>query len=138
MAKVFSLLQSIIHTDIGWEGFERGMTVFWWKVVDEPDAFPSVFWQLFWQSSLTILGEKCRPVSVGMTWRKFITPRAMRKRLQRLEEINREVSQFGIVELGGVEHVGLRTITLHETSTWLVLKDCSNAFNIVEKTAVLV
>ena len=43
----FAHLQSIIHTDIGREEFGQGMTVFWRILVDEPDAFPMEFWQLF-------------------------------------------------------------------------------------------
>ena len=74
----FSHLQSIIHTDIGREEFGKGMTAFWWKIIDEPDAFPPEFWQLFLQSSLTALGGKCRPVCVGMTWRRLIAAGAMR------------------------------------------------------------
>ena len=74
----FSDQQSIIHTDIGREEFEKGMTAFWWKIIDEPDAFPPEFWQLFLQSSLTALGGKCRPVCVGMTWRRLIAAGAMR------------------------------------------------------------
>ena len=37
----------------------RGITSVWKRLVDEPDAFPPEFWQLFLQSSLTALGEKC-------------------------------------------------------------------------------
>ncbi|CAN0452726.1 unnamed protein product, partial [Laminaria digitata] len=47
------------------------------------------------------------------------------------------VRQFGVTVPGGVEHVGLRARTLHETCNWLVLTDCSNAFNTVKRTAVL-
>ena len=43
------------------------MTAFWRRLVDEQDAFPPEFWQLLLQSSLTALGEKHRPVCVGMT-----------------------------------------------------------------------
>ena len=75
----FSHLQSIIHTSIGREEFGKGMTAFWRRIVDEQDGFPVEFWQLFLQSSLTALGEKCRPVCVGMTWRRLITARAMRQ-----------------------------------------------------------
>ena len=113
------------------------MTAFWRRIVDEPDAFPPEFWQLFLQSSLTALGEKCRPVCVGMTWRRLITAGAMRQWRPRLEEANREVRQFGVAVPGGMEHVGLRARMLHETGNWLVLTDCSNAFNTVKRTAVL-
>ncbi|CAM9931394.1 unnamed protein product, partial [Laminaria digitata] len=47
------------------------------------------------------------------------------------------VRQFGVAVPGGVEHVGLRARTLHETGNWLVHTDCSNAFNTVKRTAVL-
>ena len=53
----FSYLQSINHAYIGPEEFGRGMATFWRRIVDEPDAFPPEFWQLFLQLSLTILGE---------------------------------------------------------------------------------
>ena len=54
-----------------------------------------------------------------------------------MEEVNREVRQFGVTVPGGVEHVDLRARTLHETGNWLVLTDCSNAFNTVKRKAVL-
>ena len=54
---------------------------------------------------------KCRPVCVGMTWRRLITAGAMLQWRPRLEEVNREVRQFGVAVPGGVEHVGLRAKT---------------------------
>ena len=54
-----------------------------------------------------------------------------------MEEVNREVRQFGVAVPGGVEHLGLWVRTLHETGNWLVLTDCSNAFNTVKRKAVL-
>ena len=55
----------------------------------------------------------------------------------RLEEVNREVKQFGVAVPDGVEHASLRATTRHETGNWLVLTDCSNAFNTVRRAAVL-
>lgn len=49
-------LQSIIHTDTGWEGFGRGMTAVRRRIVEEPDASPPELWQFFLQSSLAALG----------------------------------------------------------------------------------
>ena len=73
------------------------MTPFWRRIFDEPDAFPSEFWQLFSQSSLTALGERRRPVCVGMAWRRLITAGATRQQWRsRLEEVNRKVRQFGV------------------------------------------
>ena len=61
----------------------------------------------------------------------------MRQWRPRLEEVNREVRQFGVAVPGGVEHVGLRARKLHETGSWLILTDCSNPFNTVKRTAML-
>ena len=97
----FVHLQSIIHTDIGRQEFGRGMTAFWRRIVDEPDAFQPEFWQLFFQSSLTALGENCRTVCVGMAWRRFIAAWSMRQWQPRLEEVNRKVRQFGVAVPGG-------------------------------------
>ena len=78
------------------------MTAFWRRIVDEPNAFPVELWQLFLQSGLTALGGKCRSVCVGMTWRRLITAGDMRQWRPRLEEVNREVRQFGVAVPGGV------------------------------------
>ena len=80
------------------------MTAFWWRIVDEPDAFPPEFWKLFSQSSLTAFGRKCRPVCVGIAWRRLITTGAMRQWWPRLEEVIREARQFGVAVPGGVKH----------------------------------
>ena len=45
--------------------------------------------------------------------------------------------QFGVAVPGGVEHGSMRARTLLETSSWLVLRNCSNAFNTVGRTAVI-
>lgn len=38
---------------------------------------------------------------------------------------------------GGVEQVALRARVHHETNKWLILPDCSNAFNTMKRAAVL-
>ena len=83
--KRFAHLQSTIHTDIWREEFGRGMATFWRRIVDNSDAFPLGFWQLFLQSSLTALRGKCRRVCAGMTWRKLITAGVMKQWRPRLE-----------------------------------------------------
>ena len=80
-----------IHVDIGREEFGRGMTTFWWRIVDERDALPPKFLQLCLQLSLNALGRKCWPVYVGMTWRRLITAGAMRQWRPQLEQVNRDV-----------------------------------------------
>ena len=93
--QLFTHLQFMIHTDIGREEFDRGMTASWRRIVDEPDAFPPDFWQLLLPSSVTALGEKCRPVCVGTTRARPITAGAMRQWRSWLE-VKREARQFGV------------------------------------------
>ena len=110
----FSHLQSIIRTGFGREKSGAGIEAFWRRIIDDPDAFPPEFWPLFLQSNLTALGEQCRPVCVGMTWRRLIAAGIMRQWRPRLEEANREARQFGVGVRGGVEQVALRARVHHE------------------------
>ena len=54
-----------------------------------------------------------------------------------MEEVNREARQFGVGVRGGVEQVALRARAHHLANNWLILTDCSNAFNTVKQTAML-
>ena len=60
----------------------------------------------------------------------------MRQWRPRLEDTNRAARQFGVGVRGGVEHVALRARVQHEAINWLILTDCSNAFSLVNRTAV--
>ena len=71
----FLHLQSIIRIGFGRKKFGAGIEAFWRRIFDDPGAFPPEFWRLFLQSNLTAFGEKCRPVCVGMTWRRLLAPR---------------------------------------------------------------
>ena len=133
----FSQLQSIIRTGFGREKFRAGIEAFWRRIIDDPNAFQPEFWQLFLQSNLAALGEKCHPVCVGMTWRRLIAAGTMRQWRPRLEEANREARQFGVGVRGGVEQVALCARVHREAKNWLILTDCSNAFNTVKRTAML-
>ena len=68
--------------------------------------------------------------------KRLITAGAMRQWRPRLEEVNREVRQFGVALPGGVEHVGLGARALHEVGNWVVVTDCSNADDSVKSTVV--
>ena len=92
----FSHLQSIIRTGFGRGKFGAGIEAFWRRIIDDPNAFPPEFWQLFLQYTLTALGEKCRPVCVGMAYRRLIAAGTMRQFRPRLEEVKRETRQFGV------------------------------------------
>ena len=75
-------------------------------------------------------------VCAGMTWR-LIAAGTMQQWRPRLEEANREARQFGVGVRGGVKQVALRARVHHEARNWLILTDCSNAFNTVKRTAMV-
>ena len=133
----FSHLHSIIRTVFGRENFGADIEAFGRRIIDDSNAFPPEFWQIFLQSNLTALGEKCCPVCMGMTWSRLIAAGTMRQWRPRLEEVNSEARQFGVGVRGGVEQVAPRARVHHEAKNWLILTDCSNAFNTVKRTAML-
>ncbi|CAN0439236.1 unnamed protein product, partial [Scytosiphon promiscuus] len=98
---------------------------------------PPEFWTLWKQSSLIALGEKCRPVCIGMTWRRLIAAGTVRQWKPKLEEIFREANQFGVAVAGGVERVAMEAQLVHQTGNWIIQTDCSNAFNTGKRTAIM-
>ena len=72
-------LPSIIRTGFGRKEFGAGIEAFWRRIIDDPNAFPPEFWQLFLQANLTALGENCCLVCVGMAWRRLIAAETMRQ-----------------------------------------------------------
>ena len=85
-------MQSIIRTGLalGAKIREDGIEAFWRRNIDDPNAFSPAFWQLFLQSNLTALGEKYRPVCVGMTWGRLLAAGTTLWWRSQLEETNRE------------------------------------------------
>ncbi|CAB1098462.1 unnamed protein product [Ectocarpus sp. CCAP 1310/34] len=111
----FSHLKSIVNTKIGREEFSNAMSSLWRRLINDPNAFPPEFWTLWKQSSLIALGEKCRPVCIGMTWRRLIAAGTVREWKPKLEEIFREADQFGVAVAGGVEQVAMDAQLVHQT-----------------------
>ena len=107
-----SHLQSIIRTQFGQEHFGAGIKAFWRRMMDKPDAFPPEFWELFLKSNLTVLGGKCRPVCVGMTWRRLIVAGTMREWRPHMEALKLEARQYGV---GGVGRGGACSATCPNT-----------------------
>ena len=133
----FSHLKSIVNTRIGQEKLSEASSSLWRKLVDDPNAFPPEFWTLWKQSSLIALGEKCRPVCIGVTWRRLFAAGIVREWKPKLEEVFREADQFGVAVAGGVERVAMEAQLVHQTGHWVVQTDCSNAFNTAKRTAII-
>eukprot|EP00903_Cladosiphon_okamuranus_P013938 g12964.t1 len=113
------------------------MSSFWRRIINNPNAFPPEFWTLWKQSSLIALGEKRRPVCIGMTWRRLIAAGVVREWKPKLEEVFREADQFGVAVAGGVEKVAMHAQLVHQTGHWVIQTDCSNAFNTAKRTAIM-
>lgn len=113
------------------------MSSFWRRIIINPDAFPPEFWTLWKQSSLIALGEKRRPVCIGMTWRRLIAAGVVREGKPKLEEAFREADQFGVAVAGGVEKVAMHAQLMYQTGHWVIQTDCSNAFNTAKITAIM-
>ena len=87
--------------------------------------------------SLIALGEKCRPVCIGVTWRRLFAAGIVREWKPKLEEVFREADQFGVAVAGGVERVAMEAQLVHQTGHWIVQTDCSNACNAAKRTAIM-
>lgn len=113
------------------------MEAFWWEIADDPDAFPpSVLKALLEVQPYCVGGGECRPVYIEMTGGSCTPVASMRQWRPRLEEVKLEVRQFGVAVPGRVEH-GRLGAAPHETNSWLILADCSNGCNTVNRIAVL-
>ena len=82
-------------TRFGHGNSELTVAAFWSRIVDDVNISSPELCQLFLQSNLTVLGEKCRPVCVGMTWRRLLAAWTRRQWRPRLEETNAERESLG-------------------------------------------
>ena len=92
---------------------------------------------LWKQASLTTLGGKCRPVCIGMTMRRPVAAGTVREWKPKLEEMFREANQFGVAVAGGVDYLAMKAQVAHQTGTWIIQTDYTNAFNSVKRTAII-
>ncbi|CAN0359962.1 unnamed protein product, partial [Scytosiphon promiscuus] len=133
----FSHLKSIINTKIEREDFCGAMSSLWRRHINDPNTSPPEFLTIWKQSRLIALGEKCRLVCIGMTWRRLIAAGTVRQWKPRLEEIFREANQFGVAVAGGVERAAMKAQLVHQTGNWIIQTDCSSAFNTGNRTAIM-
>lgn len=69
--------------------------------------------------------------------RRMPAAKAVSLRMTKLEEMNPSERLFGIGVSGGVEHMDLRCKLNHQTKHWSLVLDFPNAFNTVDRAAVL-
>lgn len=132
----FSHLKSI-NTRIGRQDCSDAMSSLWRRLINDPNTFPPEFYALWKQSSLIALGERCRPVCVGMTRRRLIAAGTVREWKPKLEEVFREANQFGVAVAGGVERVAMEAQLVQQTGSWVIQTGCSNAFNAGKRTVIM-
>lgn len=91
------------------------MSSLWRRLVNDPNLFPPEFWTVWKQPNLTALGEKCRPVCIGMTWRRLIAAGIAREWKPKLEEVIREADHFGVAVAGGVARIAMEAQLVPQT-----------------------
>ncbi len=133
----FAHIKSIANTVCGREDFFPEASKLWRRLVTDPKAFPPEFWALWKQANLIALGDKCRPVCIGMTMRRLVAAGISREWKPKLEETFREANQFGVAVAGGVDHMSMKAQVMYQTGHWIIQTDCTNAFNSVKRTAII-
>ena len=126
-----------MHTDTGREEFGRGTTAFWRRIVTSRTHFRQSCWQLFLRSGLTPLGGKVRADLRGDDMEEAHDRRGY---ATVATAVGGGKPRDGAVWGRRIRRSGACAIEcrmLYETGNWLILTNCSNAFNTVERTAVL-
>lgn len=103
----------------------------------EHDALPPEFWYFYSAARLSALGEKARPIACGDTLRRLFGRMYCRSRGKRFAALFGEVGQFGVAVPGGVERVATLARMIHEANGFVLPIDSVNAFNSVDRAAIL-
>lgn len=102
-----------------------------------PDMMPEESWRLFRAAALTAVGEKRRPIAVSSVWRRLLGSAVAQKVKADLAAQMEDLSQFGFGVPSGVEHVATEARAWHEMGGIIVQLDCENAFNSVDRAAMV-
>ena len=102
-----------------------------------PEIMPEESWRLFRAAALTAVGDKRRPIAVSSVWRRLLGSTVSRSVKLELAAKMEERSQYGFGVPAGVEHVAMEARVWHEMGGTIVQLDCENAFNSVDRAAIV-
>ena len=101
------------------------------------DALPPDFWFYHTAARLSALGDKARPVACGDTLRRLFGRMYCRSHATKFGKLLSEDGQFGVAVPGGVERLALLARAVHEAGGTGVFLDCENAFNSIDRVAIV-
>jgi hypothetical protein len=80
---------------------------------------------------------KCRPIAVTSVWRRLLSSITARQISEKLAPVLTGMKQFGVGMPAGVEHAAMEARLWHSLFGTTVQLDCVNAFNSVDRAAIL-
>jgi hypothetical protein len=114
------------------------LAALWQLLYDGTGLLPQGFWRLHSAAQLFALGvETVRPIAVGGTLRRLFVAGFVRVHRKHLIAEFQSAGQFGVGVAGGAEVVAALAKLLHESDSWLLDVDGSNAFNSIRRSVFL-
>lgn len=117
--------------------FAESLAKIYTVILTEPTLMPEESLRLLRAAALSAIGDKRRPIACSSVWRRLLASIATRAVTAELAPVLTELSQFGVGVSAGVEHVALETRLWHELHGVVVQLDCTNAFNSVDRRAIV-
>eukprot|EP00953_Heterococcus_sp_UTEX-ZZ885_P000740 917-Heterococcus_DN1.PRE.1 len=106
-------------------------------LLNEPELLHEQSWRVLRAAALTGIGPKPRPIACSGIWRRLMASIAAKAVAKKLAPVLMELSQFGVGVSAGVEHVAMEARLWHELYGVVVQLDCVNAFNSVDRLAIV-
>ena len=107
-------------------------------LLSTPEVVPEGIQRLFGAASLSGIDDKVRPIACGLILRRLLCS-TLAQRLKPLGSRLRELSQFGFGTPSGTEHAAVDARLWHELGPGgsLLLLDCENAFNSIDRAKII-
>jgi hypothetical protein len=115
----------------------HSMTAVFNTLVNEPSLLNEESWRLLRAASLSAVGDKRRPIACASVIRRLLSSTVSRKLSGKLAPVLMKLGQYGCGVKGGVEHVATQAQLWHELGGTVLQLDCKNAFNSVDRAAML-
>ena len=106
-------------------------------MLNEPHLLTDSCWRLWRLSNLSAIGAKRRPIACSGVLRRLLSSIIARKASSSVSVELTGLWQYGVGVSSGVEFVATLTRCWHELCGTILQLDCKNAFNSVDRKAIL-
>jgi hypothetical protein len=106
-------------------------------LLNEPELMPEQSLRLLRAAALSGIGDKRRPIACSGVLRRLLGSTAARLVKRTVAPALAALSQLGVGVPSGVEHVAMTARLWHEVEGIVVQLDCENAFNSIDRAAVV-